>query len=163
VDFLDATPPGAMPRLGRWLLAKRAQQAEDNGHASGLVVLDQVRVLIFVAATWTEPSDEIIFDAVLVALAIVRSAEISASQGNPVSALAVGHLVARNRHIDYRYVLPEGPVAPAQRERSLVLHNFGLFDGARRTVVPLIAGPQERCPCGSGLLFEECEQSAPSW
>ncbi|TFV52092.1 hypothetical protein [Blastococcus sp. TF02A-35] len=163
VDFLDATPPGAMPRLGRWLLAKRAQQAEHNGHASGLVILDQAWVLIFAAATWTEPSDESIFDAVLAALAIVRSAEISTFQGYPVSALAVGHLVAENQHIDYRYVLPEGPVEPTQRERSLVLHNFGLFDGTQRTVVPLIAGPQERCPCGSGLLFRECEQSVPSW
>lgn len=158
VDFLDDAAPGALPRLGEWILGKRREQAQ-RGAAGGLVLLDQKRVLVYKAGTWAGPESEQRFDAGLMLAALVRSAEASEQVGAFVPALAVGHLVGSD-HVDYRYAYTRAPVEPTALERALVLHDDGALDVAGRGIVRLAhSGPGDTCPCGSGQPAGGCPAS----
>lgn len=156
LEFLDATPPGVQVSVGRWILSKRNQSASTGKWSSGSILLDKERLIVFAAdhASNYDGLDE--FDAELAAIGALRAGEVSKQLGYSVRTLAIGHLVDVDG-IDYRYIYtPEPLVLPDDIKRPL-LHRLGKYDLGSRQVIALDAPPDSPCPCGSGLLFSECQ------
>jgi hypothetical protein len=155
LEFLDSSPPSAQVGIGRWILQKRSE-LKIGVWASGARLWDNNRLFVFACAradVWTEIER---FDADLAALACVRAREL-AEQGNTVELLlAVGHVVADGQYIDHRYIYMEPPREVPDELKSSVLHEYGRFDLARGKMLPIEAGRNEPCPCGSGKKFKNC-------
>jgi hypothetical protein len=157
LEFLDGVPPSVQVEVGRWILKKRSEIA-DSTWASGALMFDSERLLVFGCSPSTSFMDLEHFDAKLAAIACVRAKEISMQGGEITSLLAVGHIVG-DGHIDYRYIYMEPPRdAPANLMRS-IRHQHGMFNLETREVHLIKAERNARCPCGSGLKFKYCDRA----
>lgn len=158
LEFLDATPPGAQTELGRWVLKKRRELKETGRWGSGAVLFERRKLLVFACDSDENGGDLDDFDGFLATLAAVRALEITEKSGEPCETLAIGHRVDATG-VDYRYALVPAPLPVPENRRRSTLHSFGTFDLARMTVMPLRAGRNEQCPCGSGRKFKYCKGS----
>lgn len=114
------------------------------------------RLLIFGCARVGEYEEIEHFDADLADVACVRSREVREQGGRITEALAVGLLVA-DGYIDYRYIYMEPPVDAPDILKRIILHTYGRFDLAAGRAVPIRAGRNDPCPCGSGRKFKVCD------
>lgn len=156
LEFLDALPPGSQSTVGRWILEKRAE-LRATPRASGAVMWSGDRLLVFGCARADQYDEIERFDADLAAVASVRCREVREQGGRISAVLAVGHLVA-DGYIDYRYVYMEPPIDAPDDLKRIVLHGYGRFDLASGRAVPVQAGRNDPCPCGSGRKFKYCER-----
>lgn len=154
LEFLDALPPSAQAKVGRWILRKRGE-LRTGLRSSGAVMWDDDRVLVFACARASEYEVIEHFDADIVALAAVRAREVREQGGHIVAVLAVGHLVA-DSYIDYRYGYMEPPVEVSDDTKRSVLHTYGRFDLASGRAIAIEAARNDPCPCGSGRKFKHC-------
>jgi hypothetical protein len=155
LEFLDGVPPGMQVTVGRWILRKRSALS-GGPWASGAVMFNRDRLLVFGCSKANLYDDIEQFDADLGTLAWVRADEVHRQGGTISSVLAVGHLVA-DGFIDYRYIYTEPPPEVPEDLRRHVLHQYGMFDLATGRAIAVTAGRNDLCPCGSGLKFKFCE------
>jgi hypothetical protein len=156
LEFLDALPPGAQAEVGRWILKKRSE-LRTRPWASGAVMWNGDRLLVYAGARADHYDELERFDADLWALTSVRSREVQEQGGQIAAALGVGHLVA-DGYIDYRYIYMEPPIEATDEIKRIVLHTYGRFDLATGRAVEVTAGRNDRCPCGSGRKFKHCAE-----
>jgi hypothetical protein len=157
LEFLDGVPPGMQVTVGRWILKKRGE-LRSQPRSSGAVMWSGDRLLIFGCARGDEYEEIERFDADLAAVACVRSREVREQGGRIAAVVAVGHLVAGG-YIDYRYVYVEPPVDAPDDLKRIILHTYGRFDLGAGRAVPIQAGWNDPCPCGSGRKFKVCDRA----
>jgi len=155
LEFLDDLPPGMQASVGRWILRKRSELSK-GPWASGAVMFNNDRLLVFGCSTAKRYDGPERFDADLGTLAWVRADEVHRQGGAISSVLAVGHLVG-DGFVDYRYIYAEPPHFVPEDIRRFVLHHYGMFDLTTGRAIEVRAGRNDPCPCGSGLKFKLCE------
>jgi hypothetical protein len=156
LEFLDGVPPGTQVTAGRWILKKRGELLH-AAWASGALMFNKEHLLVFACAPSDSFEDVERFDAQLSSLACVRAEEVRSQSGSLKALLAVGHLVGSG-YIDYRYIYMSPPPDVPTDVMRTIQHQFGMFDMEARTVRFPKAGRNERCPCGSGRKFKQCEE-----
>jgi hypothetical protein len=156
LEFLDGVPPAFQVDCGRWLLTKRRLLSK-GPWASGVQLIDGRRLFVFACTTTSHVADDVgMFEALVTNLASVRLDEAAAQDPGYTEGLAVGNLVADDGSVGYFYALLWEPPGSSQEGRSLVLHQHGRLDLGQAAVVPLNAGRNDPCPCGSGQKFKRC-------
>lgn len=108
LEFLDALPPGSQAEVGWWILKKRSE-LRTSAWASGAVMWNGDRLLVFACAGAERYEELERFDTDLRGLTSVRSREVQEQGGQIAAALGVGHLVA-DGYIDCRYIYMEPPI-----------------------------------------------------